>query len=289
MARRLLHGGSQQLGPSDLSFAANELLHLPPEQAAAMLHDYAGWPGFLPLADMPDDALGVDYIAETFLADLGPDHLTSLSLWIADEKSPIAPGEWRHHLPDILLENRQSRAFGLLSQATTMRLRGMTGSGAVIARAAALETGGHPLRAMALLLEHGHEAHAAQILEHARGLELIYDSRTDDFSKVIQRFSQEMIATNETVLFAVARSLLKMGELVRVRNLVSKHLGSDYLDPLKVLPRGTRFSFAARRFRLNMMIAEDLTPSDTMLMRLQEFMADYPVGDDQKWAAFYNA
>ncbi|WP_102224979.1 helix-turn-helix transcriptional regulator [Acidimangrovimonas sediminis] len=289
LARRLLHGGSLQLGPAEMAFTRDETRDLPPAQAAALATDYGSWPGFLPLTLSPDDPLAADYIAETFLAGFGPGQLTALSLWLATGEGRPLPDGMRQSLPAGVFEGRAGHAFHLLGRAVTARLSGMTGSGAATERATALEAGGHPLQAMALLLDHGHEAHAAQILEHARGLELIYDSRTDDFSKVIQRFSQEMIATNETVLFAVARSLLKMGELVRVRNLVGKHLGSDYLDPLKVLPRGTRFSFAARRFRLNMMIAEDLTPSDTMLMRLQEFMADYPVGDDQKWAAFYNA
>jgi DNA-binding CsgD family transcriptional regulator len=98
-----------------------------------------------------------------------------------------------------------------------------------------------------------------------------------------------MIAANETVLFAVTRALLKQGELQRVRHLLGKSLGSDYLDPLKVLARGSRFSFAARTFRLNLMIAEDLTPNDAVITRLGEFMADYPMDDHGKWAAYYNA
>lgn len=75
----------------------------------------------------------------------------------------------------------------------------------------------------------------------------------------------------------------------RVRHLVGRHLGSDYLDPLKALARGSRFSFAARTFRFNLMIAEDLAPSDAMIIRIGEFMADYPLGDYGKWAAYYNA
>lgn len=140
------------------------------------------------------------------------------------------------------------------------RLATLQAGRAVVEVASAFEKEGRALAAMAMLLDRGYETHAAQILERAHGRELIYRSSVDRFREIIMRFSQDMIAANETVLFAVTRALLKQGELQRVRHLLGKSLGSDYLDPLKVLARGSRFSFAARTFRLNLMIAEDLTP-----------------------------
>ena len=155
--------------------------------------------------------------------------------------------------------------------------------------ALALERAGSALPAMALLLDNGQEAAAARILERAHGRELIYRTSLSAFQDIVMRFSHQTIADNETVLLAVGRTLLKQGELQRVRHLLSRHLGADYLDPLTALTQGSRFSFAAKTFRLNLMIAEDLTPTDAMITRLGEFMADYPLNDYGKWAAYYNA
>jgi ATP/maltotriose-dependent transcriptional regulator MalT len=145
------------------------------------------------------------------------------------------------------------------------------------------------LSAMARLLDAGREDDAARLLAQAHGRALIYRTSLHAFQAVIMRFSHQTIAANETVLLAVARTLLKQGELQRVRHLLGRHLGADYLDPLKALQHDSRFSFEARTFRLNLMIAEDLTPTDAMITRLGEFMADYPLGDYGKWAAYYNA
>ncbi|HEY0275159.1 MAG TPA: LuxR C-terminal-related transcriptional regulator [Paenirhodobacter sp.] len=290
LARQILHAGSLTLGAMDLRFTRAELVPLPPEIAAAMTRDYAHWPAFLPLATRPDDAIAIGYLSETFLNDLTPGQITALSVWL-EAPSAGQAGNWSGALPPFVLDQPGTHEplIRLLRRAVDTRMAAFAGTSAITEVATALEVAGRPLAAISLLLDHGHEAHAAQILEHAQGLELIYRSSLEEFRHIVLRFSQEMIATNETVLFAVTRTLMKTGELQRVRHLVAKHLGSDYLDPLKVMARGARFSFAARRFRLNMMIAEDLTPSDSMLTRLGEFMADYPVGDNQKWAAFYNA
>ena len=291
LARRLLHGGTQTLDARALSFSAAEIgTCLPAPLTRRLLESYAGWPAFLPLAATPDPDLAAAYIGETFLAQLSPAPTTRLSIWLEDP-TPGPDDDWCDALPPFLLSapDAQSALTEALRRAVAARIETFSNSGSVAEVATALEAANRPLAAMALLLDHGHEAHAAQILAHSRGLELIYESNLDEFSRIVLRFSPEVVATNETVLFAITRTLMKQGEFQRVRQLVAKHLGSDYLDPLKVLSRGTRFSFAARRFRLNMMISEDMTPSDAMLQRLGEFMADYPVGDDQKWAAFYNA
>ncbi|WP_338092594.1 helix-turn-helix transcriptional regulator [Salipiger mangrovisoli] len=291
LARRVLHGGAQTIDARALSFSAEEIdTRLPAPVIRRLIEQYAGWPAFLPLADTADHELAAAYVGETFLSQLSPAPTTRLSLWL-EAPAPDPEDDWCDALPPFLLAapDTQAELIAALRSATAARLEGFSKSAAVTEVATALEAAHHPLAAMQLLLDHGHEAHAAQILAHSRGLELIYESNLDEFSRIILRFSQETVATNETVLFAITRTLMKQGEFQRVRQLVAKHLGSDYLDPLKVLSRGTRFSFAARRFRLNMMISEDMTPSDAMLQRLGEFMADYPVGDDQKWAAFYNA
>uniref|UniRef100_A0A2A3JTP5 Helix-turn-helix transcriptional regulator n=1 Tax=Alloyangia mangrovi TaxID=1779329 RepID=A0A2A3JTP5_9RHOB len=291
LARRLLHGGMQTLDARALSFSADEIgTRLAAPVTRRLLETFAGWPAFLPLAAAPDPELAASYVGETFLAQLSPAPTTRLSIWL-EAPTPDPDDDWCDALPPFLLSapETQTALIEALRSATTARLEAFSKSAAVTEVANALEAAHRPLAAMELLLDHGYEAHAAQILAHSRGLELIYDSNLDEFSRIVLRFSPEVVATNETVLFAITRTLMKQGEFQRVRQLVAKHLGSDYLDPLKVLSRGTRFSFAARRFRLNMMISEDMTPSDAMLQRLGEFMADYPVGDDQKWAAFYNA
>lgn len=290
MAQRLLYNGRTTLDGEDLAFAKAELSSLPEAVANRLMEDFAGWPAFLPLAQTPDDPLVIAFIAESMLSHLTPEQTTSLTIWL-EAPTPTPKVDWRDALPPTLFAapHRHSALIEALRIAAGARLQAFSNSSAVTEVANTLEASNRPLAAIALLLDHGHEAHAAQILEHFQGLELIYNSSLSDFSEIVLRFSQEMLATNETVLFSVTRTLMKMGELERVRHLTSKHLGSDYLDPLKVLSRGSRFSFAARRFRLNMMISEDMTPSDAMLLRLGEFMADYPVGDAQKWGAFYNA
>jgi DNA-binding CsgD family transcriptional regulator len=288
LARQMLHFGSVTIDGEDLTFRADELSALPREVAQRLLQGYAGWPAFLPLATAPDDRICVDYLSETMLSHLSPGQTTALSVWL---ESPQPGPQWGAILPPFLARTPEQhpQLLRMLNIAVLERLAIFEAEGAVIEIAAAREQAGRSLDAMALLLDHGHEVQAAQILERAQGRELIYRSSLDAFQTIIMRFSHEMIATNETVLLAVARTLLKQGELQRVRHLLSRHLGSDYLDPLKALARGSRFSFAARTFRLNMMIGEDLTPSDAMLTRLGEFMADYPLGDYGKWAAYYNA
>jgi DNA-binding CsgD family transcriptional regulator len=288
LARQMLHCGSVTIDAEDLTFRADELSALPREIAQRLLQGYAGWPAFLPLAAVQDDRICVDYLSETMLSHLSPGQTTALSVWL---ESPQPGPQWGAILPPFLARapEQHPQLLRMLNIAVLERLAIFEAEGAVIEIAAAREQAGRSLDAMALLLDHGHEVQAAQILERAQGRELIYRSSLDAFQTIIMRFSHEMIATNETVLLAVARTLLKQGELQRVRHLLSRHLGSDYLDPLKALARGSRFSFAARTFRLNMMIGEDLTPSDAMLTRLGEFMADYPLGDYGKWAAYYNA
>jgi DNA-binding CsgD family transcriptional regulator/predicted transcriptional regulator len=290
LARQILHGGSKIFDAGDFTFTREELADIPVDQSRQLLEGYAGWPAFLPLAACADERVCVDYLRETFLSLLSPRQTTALSIWL-EAPSVFPASDWVGLLPPLLTEapDRHPVLLRLLAIATDERLRTFEAEGAVIEVASALEKAGRSLDAMALLLDHGHEAHAAQILERAHGRELIYRSSLTAFQEIIMRFSQETIATNETVLFAITRTLLKQGELQRVRHLVSRHLGSDYLDAFKVLSRGSRFSFAARTFRLNLMIGEDLTPSDAMIAKLGEFMADYPLGDHGKWAAYYNA
>jgi len=290
LARRIMYDGAVTLSGKDLSFREEELATLPETQWQRLMDGYAGWPGFLTIAAEPDDEACTAYLRETFLASLSPAQTAELSLWL-EAPSTEAAGDWRDFLPPALTNAPEQHAdlLRLLHVAVQERFSTLVAGGAVIDIASALERAGRPLDAMDLLLDHGHEDHAAQILERAHGRELIYRSSVEAFQTIIMRFSQPIMATNETVLFAVARSLLKQGELSRVRHLVSRHMGHDYLDPLKVLNRNSRFSFAARTFRLNLMISEDLTPSDAMITRLGEFMADYPLGDYGKWSGYYNA
>ncbi|NKK56129.1 helix-turn-helix transcriptional regulator [Rhizobium leguminosarum bv. viciae] len=290
MARRIMHEGAITYAAADMVFAADELGTLPAKQQRRLLEGYAGWPAFLPITAQPDDAACIEYLREVFLASLSPSQTAELSSWL-ETPSADAAGDWKAFLPPPLTDapERHADLLHLLSIATGERLAADIAAGAIIEVAAALERAGRPLAAMDLLLDHGHEEHASQILERAQGRELIYRSSVDAFRKIVMRFSQAMIATNETVLFAIARTLMKQGELSRTRHLVARHLGHDYLDPLKVLSHGSRFSFAARTFRLNLMISEDLTPSDAMITRLGEFMADYPLDDDGRWSGYYNA
>lgn len=290
LARRIMHDGAVTFSGQDLSFGLQELADLPATQQQRLMEGYAGWPGFLTIAAEPDDETCTAYLRETFLASLSPAQTAELSLWLENPTTEAA-GDWRDFLPPALTGAPEQHAdlMYLLRIAVLERFSTLVAGGAVIDIASALERAGRPLAAMDLLLDHGHEEHAAQILERAHGRELIYRSSVEAFQTIIMRFSQPIMATNETVLFAVARSLLKQGELSRVRHLVSRHMGHDYLDPLKVLNRNSRFSFAARTFRLNLMISEDLTPSDAMITRLGEFMADYPLGDYGKWSGYYNA
>ncbi|WP_184705199.1 helix-turn-helix transcriptional regulator [Rhizobium lusitanum] len=290
LARLILHRGSTTIRADELTFLAEELSGLPAEDARSLLEHYAGWPAFLPLVGSKAPRLAVDYLRENFLGHLSPAQTATLSIWL-ETPIPTANEDWADLLPPLLIDepDKHIELRQLLVIAVSERLATFENTVAVIEVASAFEKAGRALAAMTLLLDHGHEAHAAQILERSRGLELIYRNSLDAFRDIIMRFSHEMIATNEIVLFALARMLLKLGELQRVRHLVGKHLGSDYLDPLKVLLRGSRFSFAARTFRLNLMISEDLMPTDAMITRLGEFMADYPMGDHGKWAAYYNA
>lgn len=290
LARQILHLGSDTINADDLTLSDLELSALTASTATRMRQGYAGWPAFLCIDEGVDEPTRVDYLREAFLGHLSPSQTMMLAIWL---EAPVAAANepWASQLPPFLTREPQNHTelLRLLSIAVQERLTAFKTGSAVVELASALEASGQSLRAMALLLDHGYETHAAQILERAQGRELIYRTSVNAFQDIITRFSHEMIATNETVLFAVCRSLLKQGELQRVRHLVSKHLGSDYLDPLKVLSLGSRFSFAARTFRLNLMISEDLTPNDTVINRLGEFMADYPMGDHGKWASYYNA
>ncbi|MDE1157212.1 MAG: LuxR C-terminal-related transcriptional regulator [Neorhizobium sp.] len=292
LARRILHQGSTVLTDADLMFEDEELAELAAGDRSRLMMDYAGWPGFLPLVSRPDDQGCIEYLRDVLLASLTPAQTLHLSLWL-EAPMPIeaTPDGWTGFVPPALSRTpeRHGHLLDLFGKAIDERLATLKSGGATVEIAAALEKSGRALAAMELLLEHGYEAHAAQILQRAQGLELLYRNNVGAFHKIVMRFSQEMIATNEIVLFAVGRALLKHGELPRVRHLVARHLGYDYLDPLKVLTRTSRFSFAARTFRLNLMMAEDLTPTDAMITRLGEFMADYPLGDYGKWAAYYNA
>lgn len=290
LARRIMYDGVVTFSAEDLTFTAQELAPLPVSERHLMAEGYAGWPAFLPLTRNPDDDACIEYLRETFLTSLSPAQTADLSIWLEAPSADTA-GDWKSALPPALTETpeRHTELLRLLRIAVQERFHTLVTGGAVIDIASALERAERPLAAMDLLLDNSHEEHAAQILERAHGRELIYRSSVEAFQTIIMRFSQPVMATNETVLFAVARSLLKQGELSRVRHLVSRHLGHDYLDPLKVLNHNSRFSFAARTFRLNLMICEDLTPSDAMITRLGEFMADYPLGDYGKWSGYYNA
>lgn len=290
LGRQILHHGSATVGAEELTLTGAELNTLPENQATAMREGYAGWPAFLPLQGNESDEICIDYLRETFLGNLSPEQTMALSIWL-EAPLPALHEPWGSQLPPFMAKEPQKhgKLIELLSSAVRERLAVLESSSAVVELASALEKAGRSLQAMALLLERGYETHAAQILARAHGRELIYRSSVNAFQNIIMHFSHDMIATNETVLFAVCRALLKQGELQRVRHLVGKHLGSDYLDPFKVMASGSRFSFAARTFRLNLMITEDLTPNDAMITRLGEFMADYPMGDHGKWAGYYNA
>ncbi|WP_337269549.1 helix-turn-helix transcriptional regulator [Oryzifoliimicrobium ureilyticus] len=292
LARRILHWGLVTFGNADLSFVEEELAALPSTDCSRLMADYAGWPSFLPLLSRADDAGCVDYLREALLSGLTPGQTLEISLWLDSPRSiSSALDGWTGFIPPALLRtpDRHGHLLRLLKIAVDERLATLKAAGATVEIASALEMADRSLEAMELLLDHGYEAHAAQILQRAQGLELLYRNNVTAFHAIVMRFSPEMIAANEIVLFAVCRALLKHGELPRVRHLVARHLGYDYLDPLKVLTRTSRFSFAARTFRLNLMMAEDLTPTDAMITRLGEFMADYPLGDYGKWAAYYNA
>lgn len=291
LARRIMHdGGAVTFSAKDLAFGQEELATLPREQRQTLLMGYAGWPAFLVIAGEADDDACMDYLRETFLTSLSPAQTADLSIWL-EQPSVDTAGDWKTFLPPALTgaPELHDDLLRLLRTTVQERLSMLVASGAVVDIASALEHAGRPLAAMDLLLDHQHEDHAAQILERAHGRELIYRSSVDAFQNIMMRFSPSIMGANETVLFAVARSLLKQGELSRVRHLVSRHMGHDYLDPLKVLNRNSRFSFAARTFRLNLMICEDLTPNDAMIAQLGEFMADYPLGDYGKWSGYYNA
>ncbi len=290
LSRRVLHEGAITISAKDLIFREDETVSLPVSQREKLMKDYGGWPAFLTIAARADDDSCLDYMRETFLTPLSPAQIYDLSIWL---EAPLAEtaGDWKVFFPPALTSapERHGDLLRFIRVAVQERLSMLIDSGGVVDMAAAMERSGRPLAAMEMLLDHGHQEHAAQILERAHGRELIYRSSVEAFQNIIMRFSQSIMSTNETVLFAVARSLLKQGELSRARYLTSRHMGHDYLDPLKVLNRNSRFSFAARTFRLNLMISEDLTPTDAMIVQLGEFMADYPLGDYGKWSGYYNA
>lgn len=292
LARARLHGGCLILSANELSFQRSDLAPLPPDIAGAVIETYAGWPAFLRLAACADDTGEslVDYCRETLFDHLTPGDMAALSLWLEAPDQPV-PAVGSLLLPPRLLAEpgRYPLLIDALRRASGESLATYVSPVALTEIAATLEQSGRVLAAMNLLLDHGLEGQAAAILERAQGRDLIYRSSVAEFQDTIVRFSHEMVAENETILFAICRALMKQGELHRVRHLLSKHLGLDYLDPMKVLVKGSRFSFAARTFRLNLMISEDLTPSDAMFERLAEFMADYPPGEHGKWASYYNA
>ncbi|MBT9371248.1 helix-turn-helix transcriptional regulator [Rhizobium sp. CSW-27] len=290
LSRVALHAGQLSIGAEALSFRADELAGLPGETVQSFFHHYAGWPAFLPLVRAPDERALIDYLKETCLDRFTLGQVAALSIWLQTGTEPAGQSSAPLLPPALMAEpQRYPLLCGALKTAVAESLASCTSPGALVDIAATLEQSGQALAAMDMLLDHGHETQAAQILERADGRDLIYRSSVTAFQDIVMRFSHEMIAGNETILFAICRSLMKQGELQRVRHLLARHLGFDYLDPLKVLVKGSRYSFAARTFRLNLMISEDLTPSDAMIGRLGEFMADYPMGEYGKWAAYYNA
>ncbi|TRL42489.1 helix-turn-helix transcriptional regulator [Rhizobium straminoryzae] len=292
LARAKLHGGCRVLLAEDLSFNDEDLITLPPQTQRAVLETYAGWPAFLRLAlgDGEDDGSLVDYCREALFDHLTPGDMAALSLWLKAPDQPVPAIAATLMPPRLLAEpDRYPVLVETLRRASGESLAAYVSPTALKDIASTLEQSGQVLAAMNLLLDHGLEAQAAAILERADGRDLIYRSSLAEFQDIVLRFSHESVAENETILFAICRALMKQGELHRVRHLLSKHLGLDYLDPMKVLVKGSRFSFAARTFRLNLMISEDLTPNDAMIERLAEFMADYPLGEHGKWAAYYNA
>ncbi|MDO1582494.1 helix-turn-helix transcriptional regulator [Rhizobium oryzicola] len=291
LARARLHDGALIIGPQDLCFGDADLAHLPVDVMRTVIDQYAGWPAFLRLTDDgEDDAHIVDYCREALFAHLSPGDMAALSLWLQASDQP-APAICAEILPPHLLSqpDRYPRLLEILREAVHLNLETYTSPAALKDIAATLEHSGQALSAMALLLDHGLEGPAASILERANGRDLIYRSSVAAFQDTIMRFSHEMVAANETILLAICRVLMKQGELHRVRHLLSKYLGFDFLDPMKVLVKGSRFSFDARTFRLNLMLSEDMTPNDAMIDRLREFMADYPLGEYGKWASYYNA
>ncbi|WP_210106311.1 helix-turn-helix transcriptional regulator [Neorhizobium galegae] len=292
LARTRLHDGSLVLSAEDLSFHQSDLASLPPDTARAAIETYGGWPAFLRLAACAADQAEslVDYCREALFDHLTPGDMAALALWLKALDQPV-PAIAATLLPPRLLAepDRYPVLIEALRRASGESLAAYVSPAALKDIASTLEQSGQVLAAMNLLLDHGLEVQAAAILERAQGRDLIYRSSVAAFQETIVRFSHEMVAENETILFAICRALMKQGELHRVRHLLSKHLGLDFLDPMKVLVKGSRFSFGARTFRLNLMISEDLTPNDAIFERLAEFMADYPPGEHGKWASYYNS
>ncbi|WP_181408009.1 LuxR C-terminal-related transcriptional regulator [Pararhizobium mangrovi] len=290
MARLRMQDGEIRLGPTDLAFDADDLGALPDDTARHLLQDFACWPSFLRCAFEPNAAGHLAaYFRETLLTAQSAATVTGLSLWLdaPDRHRDIAACL----LPPAFVASPKS--FPLLCEALRSALdeetaRRCTGE-ELVEIANTLVENGRALPAMDMLLDHGLSEPAARILERAEGRELIYQSSSQAFQRTVMRFPPQIVASNETVLLCVGKALLKRGELARTRALMGSHLGTDFLDPLRALAVGSRYSFEARTFRLNMMICEDFPPGDTMLSRLAGFMADYPVGDDAKWAAYYNA
>ncbi|WP_374833720.1 helix-turn-helix transcriptional regulator [Paenochrobactrum pullorum] len=290
LARHGLHHGVTVYGGEHFSFKSSELTALAPKQRQMVMQEFAQWPSFLPLAKKMDERNCIAYLDEVFLAQFHPAEIIELSIWLDNPKQQ-GRARWHSLLPPSLIKNLDKNHLlrHLLKQAVKEKLEGYRKDENLFEIAKALEKAGQPLEAMRLLLDENHEHNAAQILKRAQGRELIYESDLESFQDIIMRFSTQMLSDDETVLFAVARTLLKQGELQRVRHLLMRHMGADYIDPLKVLTRKSRFSFAAKTFRLTLMISEDLTPSDTMISRLGEFMADYPMRAYGRWAGYYNS
>lgn len=290
IARHGLHYGVSIYDADKLSFKPSELESLEPQERHLISQEFANWPVFLVLAKEPNEQLCIDYLEQVFLAQFRAGEIVELSIWL-DNPSTESRAYWHSLLPPALMKNLKKHKFlrALLKRAVQNKLNDFNSEEALFEAAKAWEDAGQPLAAMRLLLDHHHEHQAAQILKRAQGRELIYDSDLEAFQDIIMRFSTQMLAEYETVLFAVARTLLKQGELQRVRHLLMRYLGSDYLDPLKVLNAKSRYSFTAKTFRLTFMISEDLTPSDTMIAGLGEFMADYPMRAYGRWAGYYNS
>lgn len=175
LARQVLHRGSATFDAQDMTFTEDELHELPAAQANLLLNGYAGWPAFLPLAACPNERVCIDYLRETFLSHLVPGQTSALSIWL-EAPSSTSAGDWVGALPPFLTEapERHPELVRLLTVATRECLATFEAEGAVIEVASALKRAGRSLAAMTLLLDHGHETHAAQILERFQGRELLY-------------------------------------------------------------------------------------------------------------------
>lgn len=269
LSRRMLYGPVLRLGTEDLVFGSEDLatLSLPVHERFAAL---AAWPAMLPFARGDasfDDAAA--FLAETIpLQDLL--HPSADTLPAAFAADPARFPELRA-LVSAAAASLPLAPVDLREAADTLAARG------------------EALAALHLLLDRGDEDHAARILDRAQGRELIYRIGTQAFETVVGRFGPGAPSRHEGLLLCTCRVLLKQGEQSRARQLLARHLGQDYLDPAKVFARGAPWSFDARSFRLNLLISEDMYPTDDLIARLMIFRAEYPLGDYAKWTAFYNA